>query len=74
LSGDYDDFNNKYRAPLMSLLDNFYKKTYGITFNYTGSISQKISGFDQMALLIDDLQDYYENNSIKLIKHYKLEF
>jgi len=27
-----------------------------------------------MALLIDDLQDYYENNSIKLIKHYKLEF
>lgn len=72
ISGDYDDFNNKYRAPLMSLLDTYYKKTYGIT-NW-GNVKIRHKGWDQIIPLLDDLQDYYSKNSVELNKHYKLEF
>ena len=72
ISGDYDNFNNKYRAPLMSLLDTYYKNTYGITKWANVKIRHK--GFDQIITLLNDLQDYYSNNSVELIKHYKLEF
>ena len=33
ISGDYDDFNNKYRAPIISLLDTYYKKIDSIGLN-----------------------------------------
>ena len=39
-----------------------------------GNVITKHQGFDQVVTLLDDIQDYYDNNSIELIKHYKLEF
>lgn len=72
ISGNYDEFNNKYRAPIMALLNAYYKKTYGIA-NWA-HVRVKPEGWDQVLPLLDDVQDYYDNNSIEIIKHYKLEF
>jgi len=73
LSGNYDEFNNKYRSGLIYLLDKYYLDVYGIDTHWK-AISRKYKGWDCAKDLIDDIQNFCDTEDLEIIKHYKLEF
>lgn len=73
LSGDYDDFNNKYRVNLQFLLDKYYKDNYNLDSDWS-AITTKSKGYEDVKVLLHEVQDFINEGNFELIEHYKLEF